>query len=55
MKKIHLAPISYSFLTMLFLFIFSFNASANFLADGTAMQGRWDLTIEKDGNNYHPG
>ncbi len=33
----------------LFLITLAFNAAALVQADGTAMQGRWDLTIEKDG------
>jgi len=37
------------FLSMCFIMSIAFSAAANFSADGTAMQGRWDLVIEKDG------
>ncbi|OYZ51929.1 MAG: hypothetical protein B7Y15_04230 [Bacteroidetes bacterium 24-39-8] len=38
-----------SFLLFFFLLTGLLNATASVQADGTAMQGRWDLTIEKDG------
>jgi len=49
MKTMHQKPVSNSFLAILMLSLFSVNAFAHYQADGTAMQGRWDLTIEKDG------
>lgn len=49
MKKKSLQQNLNSLLAILCFTIYSVSASANFMADGTAMQGRWDLTIEKDG------
>jgi hypothetical protein len=37
------------FLSICFIMSIAFSAAANFSADGTAMQGRWDLVIEKEG------
>lgn len=49
MKKLNQLKKATFFFFFLFLITQSFNAAAFVQADGTAMQGRWDLTIEKDG------
>jgi hypothetical protein len=49
MKKMILQKNLTSFFLFFFLLTGLLNATASVQADGTAMQGRWDLTIEKDG------